>query len=361
VFACISVLQCRTRVTLFSPYNNNRVRFFFYYYRCPSIFALVRVSHIDDDGDGTTAVVGNTDSGRPWIVSFPHAGHTGTHTSIKWNKTKFLIKVFAKIRFSDRFCVQISTENCIRSSSGRVSTKLDVWSDSREFRVRPLAHRQLSIVERFRTIVDPTADDCPRSPLIHRVPWVLYLHLVLLSKNIFPVPEIVVNPSRLPYRTVANRRRIAQRIQNALRRAVEVYTDGAYRPRTSARITSISDTVSTRLRPRQPTFWPFCWRPCLHRAWKFFPATQLGWRLCHRRRWFSRLFFYVFRRIFTSPDHFLWFSLVFITFFAVSQNQFSTFKSVFLGSGPSKTVPLGVPYRLMLPRLSFDHFTPVLY
>jgi len=65
----------------------------------------------------------------------------------------------------------------------------------------------------LRTIVDPTADGCPRSPYVYHVPWVLYLHLVLLSKNIFPVSEFAVNPSRLPHRTVADRRRTAQRVQ----------------------------------------------------------------------------------------------------------------------------------------------------
>lgn len=81
-----------------------------------------------------------------------------------------------------------------------------------------------------RTIVDPTADGCPRSPLIYHVPWVLYLHPVLLSKNIFPVPEFVVNPSRSPYRSVANRRRTAQRVQER----IQTGRRGVRRPRLSA-------------------------------------------------------------------------------------------------------------------------------
>lgn len=58
----------------------------------------------------------------------------------------------------------------------------------------------------------------------------LYLHLVLLSKNIFPVLEFVVNPPHLPYRIVANRRRTAQRVQ----KRIQTGHRGTRRPRLSA-------------------------------------------------------------------------------------------------------------------------------
>jgi len=61
---------------------------------------------------------------------------------------------------------------------------------------------------------------------------VLYLHLVLLSKNIFPVSEFAVNPSRLPHRTVADRRRTAQRVQERF----QTVHQGAQERRLSAAI-----------------------------------------------------------------------------------------------------------------------------
>lgn len=106
------------------------------------------------------------------------------------------------------------TENRLKPSSRRISTV----PDARRIFL-PISQRRWqpgSTIDSWalRTIVDPTADGCPRSPYVYHVPWVLYLHLVLLSKNIFPVPEFVVNPSRLPYRTVVDHRRTAQRVQD---------------------------------------------------------------------------------------------------------------------------------------------------
>jgi len=105
------------------------------------------------------------------------------------------------------------SKNSVKPFAGRISVILDVWRVCRPFLRKRWQLGTTIDSWALRTIVDPTADGCPRSPYVYHVPWVLYLHLVLLSKNIFPVSEFAVNPSRLPHRTAADRRRTAQRVQ----------------------------------------------------------------------------------------------------------------------------------------------------
>lgn len=202
------------------------------------------------------------------------------------------------------------TENRLKPSARRISTVPDV---RRIF--LPISQRRWqpgSTIDSWalRTIVDPTADGCPRSPYVYHVPWVLYLHLVLLSKNIFPVSEFVVNPSRLPHRTVADRRRTAQRVQDRF----QTGRRGPQRRRLSAANIGSDHvnlghgeyTVSGR---GSLLFNNLVDGPCLHCVPKFFfyldPTATAGYPLpppaFPARFWRFPSYFYTARPFFAVP------------------------------------------------------------
>lgn len=214
-----------------------------------------------------------------------------------------------------------------------------------------------------QTIVDPTADGCPRSPNVYHVPWVLYLHLVLLSKNIIPVSEFAVNPSRLPHRTVADRRRTAQRVQERFR------TDrrrAQWRRLSASTIGSDhvnSDTVSTRTAAAAAYFLTISSTARVYIAHrKFFfslaptptaspapsPTDFLG-----RFRRFAR-YFYSARPLFAVPASIYHFA-------AAPQNQLSTSKPYPCGPRVPPMVSSAQFVRFCDALILLTPFSPVFY
>jgi len=106
--------------------------------------------------------------------------------------------------------------------------------------------------------------------------------------------------------------------RNAFRLSTEVPRNGAYRPQSSARITSISDTVSTRSAAATAYFLTISSTARVYIAYRnFFPSNRSHRRSHHCRMRISLLVFNIFRYNFTRPDRFSRSPLAFITFAAV--------------------------------------------
>lgn len=256
-------------------------------------------------------------------------------------ESKFLIKLFAKILFFCVFCFKFPTKNSVKPSVVQISAVLDIWRVC--WSISSKRWRPEATIDSWalQTIVDPTADDCPRSPYVYHVPWVLYLHLVLLSKNIFPVSEFAVNPSRLPHRTVADRRRTAQRVQERF----QAIHRGAQERRLSAAIIG-SDHVNfghgeyTVGGCDSLLFDYLVDGPCLHCVPKFFSFEPFASASHRCRLRISLLVFNIFRHNFIRPDRFSRSPLAFITFAAAPPKSIINVQTVPLRSpNPSNLSP----------------------